>query len=114
MIKKWGNNQILRNYLVIFLINLWCGFVMSADMEPPILTCLNQSSPIYDNATSKNTSWSLPHTWDNSGMALEVACSADNPTEFTLGRTYVSCNATDLYGNVDSCGFEMFMYSKSC
>ena len=81
-------------------------------MEAPILTCPNQSAPIYDNATSRNTSWSLPHAWDNSGMVADLSCSADNSTQFTLGWTGIECNATDLYENIVSCVFEMFIHSK--
>ena len=94
------------------MISISYSYYLYADVEPPVLSsCLNQTAPIYDNATSRSMSWPLPNVTDNSGMAV-TRCYPSGGSVFSLGWTDVTCNASDASGNAAECVFNVFVYSK--
>lgn len=81
--------------------------VVIQDNEPPRLTCLNQSYPSSPLGPNTTTMVSVSVT-DNSQQPVAVSCSPGglpNATLFQLGRTLVSCQASDTSFNSASCNF---------
>ena len=48
---------------------------------------------------------------DNSGK-VSVTCDPQAGTEFTIGKTVVTCEAIDGSGNTDACSFQVNVTGK--
>ena len=49
--------------------------------------------------------WESPIATDNSGDSPTITCDPVSETNFTIGKTSVTCTALDAYGNNNSCTF---------
>ncbi|XP_033116964.1 hyalin-like [Anneissia japonica] len=87
-----------------------CNFtIMVFDCEAPVLNCSqNVKFDADDNCTS-NVTWTEVTARDNYDSDLTVFC---NPTEgiFPLENYTVTCNATDMAGNIGNCSFNVYIF----
>ena len=75
------------------------------DSETPNVKCIsNQSSLLDGEQPSKMVIWEGPHASDNSGNVF-VTCDPHVGSNFTIGQTIVTCNASDGSGNRAECYF---------
>ena len=82
--------------------------VVTIDDEPPNITCIADMEVGTD--TGKPTAvveWQKPTTTDNSGDIVNITCSPESGTEFTIGQTNVTCEAVDMSGNRAACSFNV-------
>ncbi|XP_070537270.1 hyalin-like [Ptychodera flava] len=83
-----------------------CNFnVTVTDVENPSILCPDDieeyTDPGEDTAV---VTWSQPNATDNSG-SVNVTSNYQQGSNFVIGSTVVYYNASDPYGNVDSCLF---------
>ena len=77
------------------------------DSETPNLKCIsNQSSLLDGKQPTKIVIWEGPHASDNSGN-VSVTCDPHVGSNFTIGQTIVTCNASDGSGNRAECYFRV-------
>ena len=62
-----------------------------------------------DNAV---VTWDDPVVTDNSGTAVLVICDPPSGSVFEIGKTIVTCTATDSAGNTASCRFKVEVVGK--
>ena len=77
------------------------------DNEPPVLVpCpTNQTKSIGFGRVTSTIEWINPEASDNSDANPTVVCSPSSGSDFGIGKTQVTCTATDRYGNSNSCYF---------
>jgi hypothetical protein len=69
------------------------------DSTPPVFdSCANQSFDTDVDQCSAVVGYQVEVS-DDMDTDVELQCSPANNTEFALGTTLVSCNATDDFGN---------------
>ncbi|XP_070537269.1 hyalin-like [Ptychodera flava] len=87
-----------------------CNFTITIrDEEKPNIICQDDiEHPTLVGKDFAIVNLSFPNATDNSGN-VNVTCSHESGTEFTIGSTNISCNASDPYGNWDSCQFQVIV-----
>ena len=53
--------------------------------------------------------WQHPEATDNSGNKPTVTCSHMSGSHFAIGDTLVKCEASDNWGNIEICRFNIFV-----
>jgi hypothetical protein len=85
-----------------------CAFnVIVHDAEPPVLitSCPgNITVQAEKDQAAVPVSYQAPNATDNCAIAA-VTCEPASGFSFPIGDTPVTCTATDIHGNVTSCGF---------
>ncbi|XP_033122131.1 uncharacterized protein LOC117121139, partial [Anneissia japonica] len=82
-----------------------CSFNITVkDTEKPNLVCPNKV--LTDKPNSVN--WSIAEPEDNSGLEVTLIASAF-PGVWEVGQHSVTYNATDVYGNLATCSFNVFV-----
>ena len=82
--------------------------VVTADNAPPNITSVGDME--VGTNTGKHTAvveWQTPTITDNSGDIVNITCSPESGTEFTIGQTDVTCEAVDISGNRAACSFNV-------
>ena len=110
----------LRCVLICVVFALVCvlvcqnAFYFIAHLEKVALLCpSNQTVPLNKNASTKIVFWSMPQIIGNSADNVKIACSlVTNVSEFSLGTTQVSCNASNDSDVIDTCVFSVIVYGK--
>ncbi|XP_033103176.1 hyalin-like [Anneissia japonica] len=86
------------------------------DTEKPNLICPDNVVSVSD--TDKSVSWNEPEPQDNSGLAVTLTASASPDDAWEIGERTVTYTATDMYGNVDTCSFQVTVidacFDKEC
>ncbi|XP_070537273.1 hyalin-like [Ptychodera flava] len=85
-----------------------CRFnVTVGDVVNPEIICPGNIEVVTDagQATAVVT-WTSPNATDNSG-SVTLSSNYQPGAEFAIGSTIISYNATDPFGNVDSCNFNV-------
>ena len=78
-------------------------FLYISDNEAPDLgTCPASQTLTRGHVVA---TWQNPKATDNSGQTPVVTCSSPSGSKFELGRTSVTCTATDDSDNTDTCSF---------
>ncbi|XP_070537244.1 hyalin-like [Ptychodera flava] len=98
--------------LMLFLLLYSADSAELADKERPSIICpvdIEQETLVGKHFAIVN--WSLPNATDNSGN-VTVTCSHESGTEFTIGSSEVTFNASDPYGNWYSCDFHVIVIDK--
>jgi hypothetical protein len=85
-----------------------CSFTVTViDTEPPTITCpANISVTAPDGQTSTVVNYEGATATDNC-PGVTVVCIPPSGSAFPLGRTTVTCTATDASGNMSSCSFRV-------
>ncbi|XP_070537241.1 hyalin-like [Ptychodera flava] len=90
-----------------------CHFkVKVVDKEQPTITCpgdIEHATLVGEPFAIAN--WLYPNATDNSGN-VTVTCSHESGTEFKIGSSKVSFNASDPYGNWYSCHFQVIVIDR--
>ena len=83
-------------------------------MQKVTLVCpSNQTVALHGNASSKTLlSWLMPQVVGDSSDDVKISCSVANVSEFSIGTTQVSCNATKYSDVLDTCVFSVIVYGK--
>ncbi|XP_033103869.1 hyalin-like, partial [Anneissia japonica] len=79
------------------------------DSEPPDLECPPIQNLVGDNDCMASPTWTQPTVTDNSGEIILPVCDYRNGSTFSEMNTTVTCNATDNYGNVGFCTFNIII-----
>ncbi len=83
-----------------------CTFriALSLDSQPPTITC--PSNIVVQTCDSQGASvdWPTVQASDNAGTGLQVSCTPGYGM-FPIGKTTVTCQATDPCGNRSTCSF---------
>ena len=72
----------------------------------------NISIVLYGNDKSTNSSGIVPYLLNNPSVDMDVSCSANSSTEFAMGRTSVTCNASNEDELFDTCDFSVSVICK--
>jgi hypothetical protein len=99
-----------------------CSFVVTiVDTEPPTFTSCpnNMSTTATTGASTGVVNWTPPTAIDNVTPVPTVVTSANSGDAFPIGRTTVTCTATDGSGNKGYCSFGVVVFgmiplSASC
>ena len=78
------------------------------DTLPPTLFCPGVVVVECQESDGSLVEFSASAT-DNCGLDPKVACSSSSGTRFPLGRTEVTCSATDESGNLATCTFDVLV-----
>ena len=82
--------------------------VVLSDTTPPVLTGVPASSTREaDGPDGSHVNYVLPTAVDDLDGPLPVTCTPGSGTTFPLGRTRVTCTATDSHGNTGSASFDV-------
>ena len=79
------------------------------DNEAPqfVMCVFNQTLNTQPRQSFTVAVWQHPSATDNSGDVPEVICNPLSGSEFTIGKTLVTCEAVDRHGNNNTCGFQI-------
>ncbi|XP_072029649.1 uncharacterized protein [Amphiura filiformis] len=88
-----------------------CSFWITVeDNEAPTVLCPNDINVyVIVGVNNKSVSWDLPTASDNLEVEGAVTCDTQSGTVFVLGMHTVECSATDVYGNVGTCQFNVIV-----
>src|SRR5688572_8409333 len=87
-------------------------FVEVEDTVPPVMSCPSNLVVQATSAHGAIVSWRATAT-DNCGPASAVTCIPQSGSVFPVGRTSVSCVASDAAGNSEQCGFLVAVLSPA-
>ncbi|XP_072016894.1 uncharacterized protein [Amphiura filiformis] len=94
-----------------------CSFYVDViDNEKPALqSCpANQIINVILGNQTATFEWNDPTATDNSGDIPTVNCHPPSRTEFTIGKTRVTCTASDRHVNTESCSFYVDVVIDIC
>ena len=85
-----------------------CTFsVTVVDTEPPVISCLNDITVVSDpDICSATVNWSTPSVTDNCGVNT-ITSDLSSGSTFPVGTTTVTYIATDIFGNLSTCMFDV-------
>ncbi|XP_033123423.1 hyalin-like, partial [Anneissia japonica] len=81
-------------------------------IEPPDLECPPSQNLVGDNDCMASPTWTQPTVMDNSGEIFLPVCDYRNGSTFSEMNTTVTCNATDDYGNIGYCTFNIIIIDE--
>ena len=81
---------------------------ISDNEVPEFETCpFNQTLDTQPGQPTAVAVWQHPSATDNSDDIPVVNCDAMSGSKFTIGQTFVTCEAVDSSGNNNTCGFQI-------
>jgi hypothetical protein len=84
-----------------------CSFTVTVtDNTPPRITCPADMTALQNSASGAVVNFAPPTASDNC-PGVTTACTPASGSVFPLGKTTVTCTATDASGNVASCSFQV-------
>ena len=82
--------------------------LFNTDIEDPAIQCpSNQNVETIFNKATAVAVWTEPEASDNSGQRPNVSCSIESGSHFVIGKTEVTCQANDGFGNRAECRFSV-------
>jgi HYR domain len=93
-----------------------CSFTITVnDTQPPSITCPNQNAALQASCPIATgpvaVAYPPPIATDNCPGVVTVACTPPSGSPFPVGTTTVNCKATDVSGNMSTCGFAVNVFS---
>ena len=79
--------------------------IFSPDTEEPSLNCRDVTSGTDFGLISSSSVTIGPNATDNVDDMVSVNCSHTSADTFPIGKTNVTCEATDAAGNIGNCNF---------
>ena len=83
-----------------------------SDNQAPIVNCSDALFVTDVGASTASDVTFIPAVWDNVDSSPLLTCSHPLNFSFPLGDTTVSCTASDSFGNVASCSFNVTVVGK--
>ena len=81
-------------------------FVPFADQEAPLISCPTNRTVNTDPSQAYATVvYTDPQVNETSGQIPTITCDVESGSHFRIGKTNVTCQAVDIFGNQETCTF---------
>lgn len=78
------------------------------DFVPPIITCPGDITVIATNGSDARVDYTVTAT-DNRPEPITIACNPPSGSAFPVGTNTITCSASDLCGNTNTCTFNVIV-----